>query len=44
MKYLGVKLYEANWYELEEKGYLAPIKCIEIRVEPNTYKPKEMDK
>lgn len=33
LKYLvGPKLYEANWIELAESGYLARVKCFEILV------------
>lgn len=33
LKYLvGPKLYEANWIELSESGYLARVKCFEILV------------
>ena len=33
LKYLvGPKLYEANWIELSESGYLARVKCYEITV------------
>lgn len=31
LQYLtGPKLYEANWQELEEKGYIAKVQCVEV--------------
>lgn len=27
---IGPKLYEANWLELEEKGYIAKVQCAEV--------------
>jgi len=27
---IGPKLYEANWQELEEKGYIARVQCVEV--------------
>lgn len=33
LRYLvGPKLYEANWLELSEQGYLARVKCLEVTV------------
>ena len=28
---IGPKLYEANWMELQEKGYIAKVQCCEVR-------------
>ncbi|GAB5372390.1 hypothetical protein AAMO2058_001661000 [Amorphochlora amoebiformis] len=30
---IGPKLYEANWLDLQEQGYIATVKCIEIGCE-----------
>jgi DNA excision repair protein ERCC-3 len=27
---IGPKLYEANWIDLQERGYLAKVQCIEV--------------
>jgi len=27
---IGPKLYEANWLELEKKGYIAKVQCAEV--------------
>ena len=27
---IGPKLYEANWQELEDKGYIAKVQCVEV--------------
>eukprot|EP00916_Digyalum_oweni_P009605 GHVL01016191.1.p1 GENE.GHVL01016191.1~~GHVL01016191.1.p1 ORF type:complete len:850 (-),score=205.58 GHVL01016191.1:229-2778(-) len=27
---IGPKLYEANWHELQDKGFLAKVKCVEV--------------
>lgn len=29
---IGPKLYEANWLELEKKGYIAKVQCAEVRL------------
>jgi DNA excision repair protein ERCC-3 len=36
---IGPKLYEANWLDLQEQGYLARVQCIEVWCEmtPNFY-------
>jgi len=31
VKYIGVKLYEANWIDLQNDGFIAKVKCNEIR-------------
>jgi len=38
---IGPKLYEANWLDLQRKGYLARVQCIEVWCEmtPEFYKP-----
>ena len=28
---IGPKLYEANWLELQEAGYIAKVQCAEVR-------------
>lgn len=28
---IGPKLYEANWLELQSKGYIAKVQCAEVR-------------
>lgn len=30
---IGPKLYEANWLDLQQKGYLANVQCIEVQCE-----------
>jgi len=27
---IGPKIYEANWLELQEKGYIAEVQCAEV--------------
>ena len=29
---IGPKLYEANWLELEKKGYIAKVQCAEVHI------------
>lgn len=29
---IGPKLYEANWMELQNSGYIAKVQCAEVRV------------
>lgn len=29
---IGPKLYEANWLELEKKGYIAKVQCAEVTI------------
>ncbi len=29
---IGPKLYEANWMELQNNGYIAKVQCAEVRV------------
>ena len=29
---IGPKLYEANWLELQEAGYIAKVQCAEVRI------------
>ena len=38
---IGPKLYEANWLDLQNKGFLARVQCIEVWCEmtPEFYKP-----
>ena len=31
---IGPKLYEANWLELEKKGYIAKVQCAEVVILP----------
>ncbi len=33
---IGPKLYEANWLDLQELGFLARVKCIEVWCEMTT--------
>lgn len=28
---IGPKLYEANWLDLQEAGYIATVQCVEVR-------------
>ena len=32
---IGPKLYEANWMDLTNKGYLSPVKCLEVWCDMN---------
>ena len=30
---IGPKLYEANWLDLQNAGYIATVQCVEVRIE-----------
>ena len=29
---IGPKLYEANWLDLQNAGYIATVQCVEVRI------------
>ena len=34
---IGPKLYEANWLELQNGGYIAKVQCAEVGVNPTEF-------
>lgn len=40
---IGPKCYEVPWKKLEDAGYLAAVRCVEVRVPPSTESDAEYD-